>query len=240
MSAPFTTKERTAILVKSQLLSAEALGAYAAEDRMPLGERETWGKLESALATSSDDALTDALVSFMSVLPEANTEPVSQTQVEAACVLALEPLYRMRVSHSTDISAQDIEGVLHRLTLVRDQLQGSTFNDPTRAESYDFELEVLQTLLENGKVAFIASPGEESSSDNSQWNHDVYMLDIERGIKAPIQIKLGSAKKANYTHGVRSVSRKAFMRSDKYPTLADYMRDQIPEMSENRYSYTLG
>ena len=188
----------------TQLPSAEALGVQGVERRNHYGERETWGKLELALAGGDGELLADAFDSFRATLVE--DEASRHKQMEAAVVLTCESLYWMPLWSEKGISETDIEA------------------------------EVLLEFLANGYIAFPASPGEESSAQRPQWNHDLYLFDPNSHAKVSVQAKLGTARKSNYTHGVRSVSRKAYKSSGK--SFFEYLHKQVPEVNEARYKYS--
>lgn len=206
------------------LASAEQLTVLQIEAATPLTDRPTWGKLEAAIATNSDSYFSEAVEAFESRLHE-NTSLYfsSRTEAEAAAVLATIELFRCRLDHikaTSDLMKQ----VSDTLRDVRDIVQHSPFSE---AESYAFELELLQTLLENGQLAFLSSPREENSQDSSV-NSDLYMFNQANQQKVPISAKLGAKKSASYTNGVRSASRKDWQ--SKHMSLIDYIRHRVPEL----------
>lgn len=148
----------------------------------------------------------------------------SRTEAEAGAALAQMELFQCRLER-TEITDTQLKRVANTLHDIREIVLHSPFSE---AESYAFELELLQTLLENGYVAFLSSPREENGQDPSV-NSDLYLFNQSNRQKVPISAKLGAKKSASYTNGVRSVSRKDWQR--KGMSLIDYLRHRIPELA---------
>lgn len=207
------------------LASAERLSVLEIQAATPLAERPTWGKLEAAIATSDSSCFAEAITAFESQLGASTSlDFSSRAEAEAAAALAQMELFQCRIERTeiTDVQLKRVANILHD---IRGIVQCSPFSE---AESYAFELELLQALLENGHVAFLSSPREENSQDPSV-NSDLYLFNQSNGQKVPISAKLGAKKSATYTNGVRSVSRKDWQR--KGMSLIDYLRHRIPELA---------
>lgn len=194
----------------------------------PLAEHASWGALEHALAERSQKKLDDATKAFEDLLETVPDTGVfsSRIQAEAAAVLATLDLYVYRL-HGNSASADDLSAAAYRIYQVRKIIEQSEFPE---AESYGFELQILQELLSNGYLAYMSSPREEGSQ-TPQHNSDLYIYSIKSGTKVPVSVKLGAKKSTHYSGGVRSISRKEWQR--KTCPLVDYLRMCIPEIKSN-------
>ncbi|MGB4761855.1 MAG: hypothetical protein WBP12_00695 [Candidatus Saccharimonas sp.] len=206
------------------LSCAEQLTQSQIEASTPLVDRPTWGALEQSLASRDETVFNESKHAFeMKLRENATMEFSTRAEAESAAMLSIIGLFRARLDGKS-ISIEEMHAAATLIHDVRELTLRSPFSE---AVSYAFELEILETLLENGHLAFLSSPREENSQTPA-LNSDVYLFSENSQRKVPISAKLGAKKSAHYSHGVRSVSRKDWQR--KGVSLIDYLRHRVPEL----------
>ena len=198
---------------------AEELPPFEVGDLSGFQNRATWGTLERALADQDCEQLVLAIEEFKRRL---TGEENSVKCMEHAVIIAMSEMYEQRVQRldpSLKLMTSTAGAINTLRTQILDPVPGS------KDESYDFELQVLEELLNHGISAYMASPREEQSQ-YSAYNHDLYILSGTK--KVPISVKIGGKSTSKYAGGVRCISKKR-VASDA--GVWAHLLKQIPELA---------